>query len=93
MRTNEPEATNHKPAPPAPRRARRPAAAASPRTSARKALPSPPARAAADDEIRLRAYQFFLERDGAPGDPLADWLRAERELIAERAARRYDDRR
>ncbi|HEY2434965.1 MAG TPA: DUF2934 domain-containing protein [Vicinamibacterales bacterium] len=34
-----------------------------------------------DEQIRQRAYQFFLERHGAPGDPLADWLRAERELI------------
>jgi Protein of unknown function (DUF2934) len=34
-----------------------------------------------DDEIRLRAYELFLQRDGRPGDPLEDWLRAERELI------------
>jgi hypothetical protein len=34
------------------------------------------------DEIALRAYQIFLERGGAPGNPLEDWTRAERELLA-----------
>ena len=32
------------------------------------------------DEIRRRAYEIYLERDGHPGDELDDWLRAEREL-------------
>jgi Protein of unknown function (DUF2934) len=32
------------------------------------------------EEIRRRAYEIYLERDGLPGDELADWLRAEREL-------------
>ena len=32
------------------------------------------------ERIRLRAYEIFLERSGLPGDALADWLRAEREL-------------
>jgi hypothetical protein len=32
------------------------------------------------EEIALRAYQIFLERGGAPGDPHSDWLRAEAEL-------------
>jgi hypothetical protein len=31
-------------------------------------------------EFRRRAYEIYLERDGLPGDELADWLRAEREL-------------
>ena len=35
-----------------------------------------------DDDIRLRAYQLFLERDGVAGDPQEDWLRAESELMA-----------
>jgi hypothetical protein len=32
------------------------------------------------DEIALRAYHIYLERNGAPGNPLEDWVRAEREL-------------
>ncbi len=32
------------------------------------------------EEIRSRAYEIYLERDGLPGDELDDWLRAEREL-------------
>jgi Protein of unknown function (DUF2934) len=32
------------------------------------------------EEIRRRAYEIYLERDGHPGDELDDWLRAEREL-------------
>jgi len=34
------------------------------------------------EEIALRAYHIYLERNGAPGDPHADWLRAEAELMA-----------
>jgi Protein of unknown function (DUF2934) len=33
------------------------------------------------EEIALRAYQIYLERDGAPGSALEDWTRAERELL------------
>ena len=33
------------------------------------------------EEIALRAYHIYLERNGAPGNPHADWLRAERELL------------
>ncbi len=32
------------------------------------------------DEIALRAYHIYLERGCTPGDPLGDWIRAEREL-------------
>jgi hypothetical protein len=32
------------------------------------------------DEIKGRAYEIYLERNGLPGDELGDWLRAEREL-------------
>ena len=35
-----------------------------------------------DEDIRVRAYQLYLERNGAE-DPAGDWLRAERELRAE----------
>jgi len=31
-------------------------------------------------EVRRRAYLIYLDRNGAPGDPVADWLRAESEL-------------
>ena len=32
------------------------------------------------EEIRCRAYEIYLERNGLGGDELDDWLRAEREL-------------
>jgi glycosyltransferase involved in cell wall biosynthesis len=32
------------------------------------------------DQIRGRAYDIYVARGGAPGDPVADWLQAEREL-------------
>ncbi len=34
-------------------------------------------------EIALRAYHIYLQRNGAPGNPLDDWTRAERELLEE----------
>ena len=43
------------------------------------------AHAGMDEQIRLRAYELYLERGAQPNDDLADWLRAEREL-RERAA-------
>ena len=36
------------------------------------------------EEIRLRAYEIYLQRGGLPGNELVDWLQAEGEL--ERAA-------
>lgn len=33
------------------------------------------------EEIALRAYEIYLERGGAPGDALEDWIRAEHELM------------
>jgi hypothetical protein len=33
------------------------------------------------EEIARRAYHIYLERSGAPGNPLEDWTRAERELL------------
>jgi len=35
------------------------------------------------EEISVRAYYIYLARGGASSDPLADWLRAERELRRE----------
>ena len=34
------------------------------------------------EAIQLRAYEIYLERHGAPGNPLEDWVRAEQELLA-----------
>ncbi len=45
--------------------------------TSRSAKAEPP-----QEEIALRAYHIYLERNGAPGDPCADWLRAEAELSA-----------
>jgi Protein of unknown function (DUF2934) len=39
---------------------------------------------ATHEEIALRAYHIYLERDGAEGSALEDWLQAERELAANR---------
>ena len=33
------------------------------------------------EKIQLRAYEIYLERNGAPGNPLEDWVRAEREVL------------
>jgi hypothetical protein len=33
------------------------------------------------EEIELRAHQIYVERGGAPGQDVEDWLQAERELI------------
>jgi Protein of unknown function (DUF2934) len=41
-----------------------------------------PVNGIATDDIRMRAYFLSLERNGATSDPVADWLRAERELAA-----------
>ncbi len=38
------------------------------------------ATAPSEEQIRARAYQIYLARHGAPGDPQADWAQAEREL-------------
>jgi hypothetical protein len=36
--------------------------------------------AAREEEIRLRAYEIYLQRGEQPGRELDDWLQAEREL-------------
>jgi Protein of unknown function (DUF2934) len=33
------------------------------------------------EEIALHAYHIYLQRGCTPGDPLQDWLQAERELL------------
>jgi hypothetical protein len=37
------------------------------------------------EDIALRAYHIYLERNGAPGNPFEDWTRAERELLEQTA--------
>ena len=32
------------------------------------------------EQIRQRAYEIYVSRNGAPGDEVQDWLQAEREL-------------
>lgn len=36
-----------------------------------------------EQQIRERAYEIFLRRNGGPGDAHADWVQAERELREE----------
>ena len=45
----------------------------------------PPSNLPIPEEIALRAYYIYLQRAGAPGDEIADWVQAERELIRELA--------
>ncbi len=35
------------------------------------------------EQIQARAYEIYLERGGAPGNQIDDWLRAERELASD----------
>jgi hypothetical protein len=38
-----------------------------------------------EDEIRLRAYYRYVQRDGEPGDAISDWLEAESDVLGRRA--------
>lgn len=55
--------------------------------SSHRAL-APTAGEPSHEDIRARAYQIFQSRGGQPGDPVADWLRAESELRRERGLSR-----
>jgi hypothetical protein len=35
-----------------------------------------------EDDVRFRAYEFYLKRGANPGNEVGDWLQAERELQA-----------
>jgi hypothetical protein len=35
----------------------------------------------AEEQIRIRAHQIYLERGGQPGHEIDDWLQAEYELM------------
>jgi hypothetical protein len=50
-------------------------------------IPEPEATKVTEDQIRARAYEIYLERNGEPGDPAADWLQAEAELNAPQLAK------
>jgi hypothetical protein len=41
--------------------------------------------ASLDEEIRRRAYELYLQRNGNAGDPSRDWFVAEREVRARHA--------
>lgn len=41
-----------------------------------------------EEQIRERAYFIYLERGGAPGDSMADWFQAKRELTCGATAAR-----
>jgi hypothetical protein len=41
----------------------------------------PKQRTVTDDDVRLRAYEIYLQRGDNPGDDVGDWLQAERELL------------
>jgi hypothetical protein len=41
-----------------------------------------------EEEIRMRAYQIFLSRNGNGGSPEEDWLQAEEELRGKPTAKR-----
>jgi len=48
------------------------------KTRAAKAAPT-------QEEIALRAYHIFLQRNGGPGNPFEDWTTAERQLLEQSA--------
>jgi hypothetical protein len=38
------------------------------------------------EQIRRRAHELYVERNGEPGTELQDWLRAEEEVVEAREA-------
>jgi len=68
------------------------ATAANATPKARKAPTPKVAPAPTHDEIALRAYHIYLQRNGAPGNPFEDWKRAEQELLAEAAKQKSRSR-
>jgi hypothetical protein len=83
MKTNEPHSPKRR-ATPAAKRTRAASTTAQPRKRAQRV---PLAASAARPDaalIRARAYELYLER-GHHGDPMEDWLRAERELVEQTA--------
>jgi hypothetical protein len=56
--------------------------AAQPR--APQSIGGPPAAAPDRERIARRAYELYLQRGGAEGEAVEDWLAAERELLRSR---------
>jgi Protein of unknown function (DUF2934) len=83
MRKNESDSPKRKTAPAA-KRTRAVSTPAKSRKKAQSAPKVPPAVRPDADLIRERAYELYLQR-GHHGDPMEDWLRAERELIEQTA--------
>ncbi len=79
MRTNESDSPKRRTTP-AVKRMRAVSTAVKSRKSAQRAPKVASAVRPEDDMIRARAYEIYLKR-GHHGDPMEDWLRAERELI------------
>jgi hypothetical protein len=65
--------------------AAQPAGAAPARDLERARRPGAERADSLEDEIRLRAYYRYLERDGEPGDAESDWLEAESDVLGRRA--------
>jgi Protein of unknown function (DUF2934) len=49
--------------------------------SSSESQPQTASEAPTREEIELRAYQIYVEHDGAHGLDVEDWLQAERELV------------
>ena len=49
--------------------------------SSSESQPQTASEAPTREEIELRAYQIYVERGGAHGQDVEDWLQAERELV------------
>jgi len=60
---------------------RRPAIAL-PSSSRNSSQNEPRQRNVSEDDVRLRAYELYLQRGATPGNEVGDWLQAERELRA-----------
>ena len=48
-------------------------------------------RGISDDDIRNRAHEIYQGRGGSEGDPVADWLEAERDLQGRAGGSRTPD--
>lgn len=55
--------------------------------SAEAVQPNLPATEAIQDRIRLRAYEIYEARNGAPGDAEGDWYQAEAEIVGKQVAK------